>query len=235
MINLANLQQFQAINVLVDPGAIGGPKVVPLAIEVKVSFALSTGKSAHMILAGGHTGSFVPSVAHANSIMTGLSTGAAWTALAGFLGNDMAIFSVTLRDMSAQGLEEFVSTAAQAAGTSTGVAMPFEIALALTFRTTLRGPGHRGRAYIPGWATNALGATNLVAAAAVTAAQNWGLTFASVFAAEGLTHVLALPARSAYTGSTGTSHPARTAHTELVTAVLVRDNHWDSQRRRGLK
>jgi hypothetical protein len=69
----------------------------------------------------------------------------------------------------------------------------------------------------------------------VTSVQNWANGIPAIFTTNGLTLALGLPARSAYTGTTGTPHPARVAATLPVTSLLVRDNHWDSQRRRGLK
>jgi hypothetical protein len=127
------------------------------------------------------------------------------------------------------------STGAATAGTSSGTAMPSEVSIAVTLRTNRTGPGGRGRFYIPGWSNTALGAGDVVAPAAITAINNWLGNLGTAYAGAGLTQGLVLPARQAYTGSTGTSHPARTAQMLPVTGITVRDNHWDSQRRRGLK
>jgi hypothetical protein len=89
--------------------------------------------------------------------------------------------------------------------------------------------------FVPGWATNALGTGNTINPAAVTALGNWGSIIAGALSASGYIWCVGHVARQAYTGSTGTSHPARPAGSVPITTVAVRDNHWDSQRRRGLK
>jgi hypothetical protein len=89
--------------------------------------------------------------------------------------------------------------------------------------------------FIPGWATNALASGNVVAAAAVTALQSWANTLGGTYSANGMPVALGHKARAAYTGTSGTPHPARPAGLVPITNLVVRDNHWDSMRRRGLK
>jgi len=76
---------------------------------------------------------------------------------------------------------------------------------------------------------------NIISPATMTAIQTWANTIVAALAGQGYTLVIGHVARQAYTGSTGTAHPARAAGTVVITSVTVRDNHWDSQRRRGLK
>jgi hypothetical protein len=89
--------------------------------------------------------------------------------------------------------------------------------------------------YIPNWTADAAGGGGVALAAAVTALQNWANTITGALAGQGYTWVIGQPARNGYTGSTGTQHPARAASSQVVTSASVRDAHWDSQRRRGLK
>jgi hypothetical protein len=142
---------------------------------------------------------------------------------------------VDIQDIRQPQLPIYSSTGAGAPGTSAGTELPNEVALVMTLRTGGIGPQNRGRLYIPGWATNALGAGNVVAAGAVTAAGGYQNVINQGLVAGGLSWGLMQPARQAYTGSTGTQHPARTARIVALTVALIRDNHWDSQRRRGLK
>jgi len=235
ILNLANIQQFAAINVLTDPGAIGGPKVIPQAAEITLRWILGNAKFGHNVLIGRYSGTFTGSPAQANSILTALSSGAQWSALAGFLGTTMALNSVTIRDLNTANQPVIASTAAGANGTSTGIEMPNEVAVAVTLRTAFTGPQNRGRMFVPGWASNALGTGNVVTPAAVTALQNWAGIIAGVLSAQSYTWCVGHVARQAYTGSTGTSHPARVAGTVPITTVEVRDNHWDTIRRRGLR
>ena len=235
IVRLENFQQFAAVDLRADPGAIGGPKIVPQCAEVVLLFNVESGKTAHVVLNGRYAGAYAGTVAQAGQIHTALSTGAAWLALDDYLSTSTSFIGVTLRNIAQADLPIVASVTAPTAGTSASAALPSEMAAVITKRTAFTGPSGRGRAYIPGFATNALGAGNVIAAAAVTALQNWANTINGALAAAGYTHVLALPARQAYIGSTGTAHPARAATTRDVTSTPVRDNHWDNQRRRGLR
>lgn len=235
LVNLANLQQFTAVNLLSDPGSTGGPYVVPSCARISILFGEESAKTAHVILVGRYSGAFHGSVAEANAIMTALTTGGAWTALAAFLPTSTFVQGVTIQDVNTASQPIISSTNTGVPGTSASPALPNEVAAVITKRTALIGPQNRGRMYIPGFATNALGTGNVIAAAAVTALQNWANTVGGALSGSGYAHVIGQPARVAYTGSTGTFHPARAATSTVVTSLVVRDNHWDSQRRRGLK
>lgn len=235
IVNLANFEQFTAINVLADPGHIGGPYIVPNAAQISLFWTLEDGKTGHNVLVGRYSGAFSGTQAQANSMATALTTGGAWTALAAFMPTTTIFSGVQIRDVNTGNNPAIGSSGVTAAGTSASPAIPNEVAAVITERTAKAGPQNRGRIYVPGWATNAMGAGNVVAAAAVTALGNWAQTIPTALAAQGYTLVIGQPARAAYVGSTGTSHAARAATSQPVTSLLVRDNHWDSQRRRGLK
>lgn len=234
-INLANLQQFTAINVLSDPGYIGGPKVIPFAAQISLYWSLGNGKGAYNVLTGRYSGAYSGSVAKCNAILTALTTGAQWTALAAHIAPTAALASVLMRDLNAPDQPVIQSSSSGAVGTSSGIELPNEVAAVVTLRTAFTGPEHRGRMYIPGWASSALATGNVMAPAAVTALTNWAGIIAGVLTAQGFTWCVGHPARQAYTGSTGTQHPAREAGTVPIVSVTTRDNHWDTQRRRGLK
>ena len=236
IVRLDTAQQFLAINVLSDPGAIGGPYIVPQCARISLFFNQESGKAGKIILVGRYAGGFAGTPAQAQSILTALNTGAQWTALAAFLPTSTALNNVGIQNVAIAGQPVITATTGGGgAGTSASPSLPNEVAAVITKRTALVGKANRGRMYFPGWATNALGAGNVIAAAAVTALQNWANTVNAALSAQGYTHVIGQPARNAYTGSTGTPHPARAATSVDVTALQVRDNHWDSQRRRGLK
>jgi hypothetical protein len=235
VIALENLQQFTAINLLVDPGAIGGPKVIPSCAEISLIWALGDAKLAFNVLCGRYSGAFSGSQAQANAIATALSSGTQWTAMAAFLAPTVSFVGVRIRDISAANFPFIPSAITAVPGTSAGTELPDETAICLTLRTAFTGPQNRGRLYVPGFATTALATGNVVAAACVTAVQNWGTIIAGVLATNGYTWCVGHQARAAYTGRTGTAHPARAAGSVPITTVSVRDNHWDSQRRRGLK
>jgi hypothetical protein len=234
VVNLANFQQFTAINLLSDPGHIGGPKVIPSCVEVTLQWGLTDGTFGHNVMHAAYGGGFVPTVTIANGLMSALTTGSAWTALASFMPVSGFLASVLLRDLNTAANPIVSATLAGVAGTSPSSAIPDETALVITLRTAKAGRGFRGRIYVPNWATNALGAAGVAASGAVTDLNAWAQTIPGAFSGQGLTLSLGQVARQAYIGSTGTSHPARTATTVPITSLVVRDNHWDSQRRRGL-
>jgi len=235
LIRLDQLQQFAAVNVSRDPGAIGGPVVVPSCAQIVWSGGLESGHLWHIVTYGRYSGTFAGSVAQANSILVGLATSGTFTTLAGFLGANTNFGIVTIRDVNTANAALISSTSAGGVGTSASPSLPNEVSLVATLRTALAGRQNRGRIFFPGWATNALGAGNVVAAAAVTAYQNWVNTIMGVYSGQGYSLAIGQKARQAYTGSTGTSHPARAASSVLVTSINVRDNHWDTVRKRGLK
>ena len=235
VVDLANFQQFTAINVLSDPGAIGGPKVIPNCVEVVLNWLLADLKTAHNVLHGSVTGSFTPTATIAQAIFAGLSTGAPWTGFAGALSTSTKFTGVTLRDLRTANGPLISSTGALVPGTDAGIALPNEVAICATLRTNFAGRANRGRLYLGGISTVQVQADNTFPTAVQTAINTWLNNVAAVLSAQGITWAIAQPARNGYTGSTGTIHPARAAGLVPVTSQLVRDNHWDSQRRRGLK
>lgn len=233
---LDQVDQFTAVNLLSDPGAIGGPYVVPQCARINLIIDLESGKQAHIILVGRYAGGYQGSVAQANTLLAAFTSGAAWTTLATFLASSTGLNRVSVQDVNSPDQAVFVANPTSHAGTSASPAIPNEVSAVITKRTGLLGPANRGRMYFPGWATNALGAGNVIAAAAITALATWATSnVGSALSGSGYTHVIGQPARQAYVGTTGTAHPARAATSSVITTLEVRDNHWDSQRRRGLK
>lgn len=233
--NLANFEQFTAINILVDPGAVGGAKIIPSVAEIDLVWTMAGARAAHIVLHGRYTGLFAGSVAQANAIHTGLTSGAAAVALFSHMGTVTNFNNVNIRDIAQSHQPLISSTASPVNGTGTGNTLPNEMALVVTKHTTLTGQANRGRMYVPNWIVSSVAADNTAIPAVVTDLQTWANTIQGVFNASGYTLVIAQPARNEYTGSTGTSHPARAATSITVSSLFVRDNHWDSQRRRGLK
>jgi hypothetical protein len=237
LVSLDTFQQMAAINVLTDPGAIAGPIVVPSCTQVILRWALTDGKIGHCVLYGRFTGTFGLTQASANTLHNTLTTGGPWSALAPFIAPTASLAGVSFRNVDVPNQALIDSNTAAVPGTSTGTALPDENAVAVTLRTALTGPSFRGRYYVPGWATNAVGAGNVVAAAAVTALGNWSVnTVGPAISQAGLVWVLGLQERAAYTSPlTGRVFPHRAATSVNITSSVVKDNHWDSQRKRGLK
>lgn len=236
LVRLDQLQQFAAVKFSFDPGSIGGPVVIPFGVQVLLTWQVPGGKTGHNVLYGRAVGTPSPTVAQAQAIFSALTTGGLWTALATHLNTSTLLQSVTLTSVHSAGLPSFVSTGSAVAGSNAGLGMPSEVALCVTLRTAGRGPQNRGRMYITGYAVDQVIAGNLVSAAAVTDTAAWANNIKGVLSSQGLTWAIGQQERAAYTGTTGTEHPARAANVNMdVSAAIVRDNRWDSQRRRGLK
>lgn len=235
LINLANVQQFTAINLTLDPGDTGGPVVVPQCAQIVLIWGLADGRTGHNVLYGRYSGGFAGTVAQANGLVSALFGSSQFTALRADMHSTVTAAGVSIRDVNTPDQAIIPSNVGGAAGSSSGSALPSEVAVVITERTALTGRANRGRIFIPGWATTALGAGDTVAAPTVAALTAWAQTIPTAFAAQGYTLVIGHKARLAYIGSTGTSHPARPAGSVPVTSLTVRDNHWDSQRRRGLR
>jgi hypothetical protein len=235
IVNLANFDQFTAINVLSDPGHVGGPVIIPNAVKFILVWTLGDGKSARNVLGGIKTSFTTPSQAIAEQARAAIVGHPNFGPYMAQIAPTASFAAVELQDISVGGSPIYRSTGASTPGTATGTELPNEVALVTTIRTAKVGAQWRGRYYLPGYSSAAIGAGNVITAAAMTAAQNFSVAISAGMGAIGLQWALLQPARAAYTGSSGTQHPARSAHAEPMTTVIVRDNHWDSQRRRGLK
>lgn len=236
IIRLDNLQPFQAVNVLLDPGAIGGKIKIPSCAQVTVNWTLPDAKQAHNVLYGRYSGTLNPTQAMVNAMFSALGSGAGWTGFAGGIATTVSLLSVSIRDVNDIDLPMITSNVAALPGTGIGSSLPSEVAVCITFRTAKAGQSGRGRMYTPPMVVGAGAAGDIIASNIVTGINNWAsANIPAMMSAGGMVHVLGLQERAAYTGSTGTQHPARAATSQPVTSYIVRDNHWDSQRRRGLK
>lgn len=236
LIRLSNLEQFAAVNLNADLGDEGGPVIVPQCAQIVFKWVLDGGRSARNVLYGRYTGAFAGTPAQALAISNALSTGAAFTALRAVLASTTAFWGVSIRDVNTKFQPEIVPTFSGINGTGTGAALPNEVAACVTVRTALAGKQNRGRVFLPGFESGQLAAGNIIGPAAVTAINNWAATWTSAFAASGYTFVIGQKHRVAYTSpKTGVDYPDRPANSVQVVSAVLRDNHWDSQRRRGLK
>ena len=171
----------------------------------------------------------------ANALQTSLNSALTSSGLVPLLHTSSSLFGVGIRDISAAHTTEYVSTGTAVAGTGTGAALPPQTAFVVTLRTGTAGQGGRGRVYLPGFASVADTGNGVATGAVSTACQAFITSLQSGMNAltTPLTFCVARPARAAYTGKTGTSHPARAAGTLPVTAIVSENNVWDTQRRRA--
>lgn len=236
IVDLSAYPQFTAINLLVDPGHTPGPVVVPSCAQITLNWVTDSGKGGHNVLYGRYSGTYAGTQAQANAITAALASGTAWTNIALYLPTTSGLTTVSLRDVNTANNPIVTASSGGALGTSASPSMPNEVSIVGTLRTAKVGPQNRGRMYVPGWATNALAAGNIIAPTLVTNLNAWLATITSILAGQGYTWVIGQPHRAAYTSpKTGRVFPERQATSTPITSAVVRDNHWDSQRRRGLK
>lgn len=216
-----------------DPGYIGGPVVIPQCLEIRLRWTLANGRTAVNVIHGRYTGAPAWSVGAANAIATALSTLLTSSGLISQLHTTTSFAGVDIRDLGVANNAMFSSSNAAVPCTGTGTPLAPQTALVITLRTAKAGPGFRGRYYQCGWASVAQGAGGTAVAGATTALTAWGNGLGGAISPQGALLCIAQKARKAYTGDSGTVHPARNADTVLVTSQNVRNGIWDTQRKRA--
>ena len=211
-----------------------GAQNVPSVIEIRQVISIADGKPASNVFHGFYSGA-APNVATiASALFTSLSN--AWvTNLGPYMDSGSVFERVECRDMTDHTLPIFIGTGTPVAGADATGTMPAEMAIVLTENIAGRGKGMKGRAYLGGWGLFADAGGGVIKAATVTALNNYGTAVAGAITAQALVPCVAQVARVQYQGLTGTIHQSRPAGHVNVSTYTCRDNHWDSQRRRGLR
>jgi len=205
-------------------------------MQVRWIWVLPTGVAAYNVTHARYTPPFPGTTTMADNLSIALQNLFTSAALPQWFPTNTTLAGVDLRDIN-QANQPLInrSTGAQVVGTSTSLPMPTEVAIALTLRTALTGQSNRGRIFIPGWAANAAAVGAVIAPLLMTDLATFANGLRGVYTGQGLTLVIAQPARNGYTSpTTGRVHPARSATSIDVANVVVRDNHFDTVRRRGL-
>lgn len=217
-----------------DGGRIPGAAAVNAVLEIRQIISLENGKPASNVFHGFYTTPPANIQTVANALFTSLSN--AWaTALGAHMSVGTVFERVEVRDMTAPTNPIFIGTGTPVSGNDATGAIPAEMSAVLTENVALRGKGLKGRAYLAGWGNSANGAGGVIGATTVTAINTYGTAVQSAITAQGLQPCVAQVARQQYTGLTGTLHQLRPMGHALVNSYTCRDNHWDSQRRRGLR
>lgn len=222
-----------------DGGKIPGPFNVPSVIEIRAQMALPNTKLSFFALHGAYTTPPANMQALATALFNALSS--AWgTNLASLCPPQTIFQNVYVRDMTSYLNPVYTGTGTAVPGSSASPAMPAGAAIVLTEQIASRGRGMKGRIYTGGYATNADGGGGTISAAAQTGLNAFCTAIFNAITGQSLTPCVAQPARYQYQGVTGTVHPARGSvgpppvgtHVN-VSAYVLRDNIWDSQRRRS--
>lgn len=172
-----------------------------------------------------NAGSIAITQALTNTLDTAIKAGLTSSALATELSTLVSLATVTLKDLRSANAPEFVGTAAPVLGTGTGDLLPQQVSLVVTLRTAFSGKHFRGRVYLWGFteARNTAGGAYIGGpnpVAFVTAIK-------SALVANSLDlGVLSRPQPTLPVPWAGQITP--------VSAVVLRDQGWDTQRRRAI-
>lgn len=229
-----------------DPGHIPGPVFIPSCAAVRLWWQLPNGKRAFNVLHGRYASPPIVTQAALNSFFTSIRALFTSSGLDDVLDVNTHLTNVGIRDMAQDttggsggvpaGFSEVVSSNAGIAGAAVGgQPMPPQVALVVTLHTGNSGQANRGRVYLPGFNSIANGAGGAITDGARDAAQAFISGLDTLMDGIGLNICIAHPARQAYPGrgDPPVQHPARTAHTVLVTGILTLNNVWDTQRMRA--
>jgi hypothetical protein len=216
-----------------DAGKIKGAQPVPNAIEIQIRQTGANGKSANFTCHGQYTTTPPSLQTLASALATAIGT--AWTNnLAPVMAPASQYSGVWVRDMANVNNPIVVANVTAIPGTGTGSPLPPEVCIVLTENITIRGKGMKGRMFLSGFLDSAGGAGGTISGAGEAAVSGFGTALFGAIQAQSLTPCVAQVARQTYIGLTGTQHAGRTAKPVAVQSYTLRNNEFDTQRRRGL-
>lgn len=220
--------------------------VVPNSAQLRIVWGLSGSSiSAVNVLGLSITGSVTFDQTLANTLDAMVKAAFTSSTLNAHVHPSHTLFAAAVRDVRTADQPEYFGTGAQVAGTEPSAdPLPTGIALVVSLKTARAGPSGRGRVYLTGFTEADNTTAHIASAALITAAGNFISTIRTNLGTSGL--ALAVLARAAERKAVTTetfhadgsvssvveNHPARSASSAVVTSVVVRNNLWDSQRRR---
>jgi hypothetical protein len=215
-----------------SPGYIAGPLVIPETVQVRLKWFLPNGRTATNVFHGIVADGFANSVIACNFVYGAIAAWGDIDTYFDFLASTTSFLGVDIRDIRTPAQSIMESDGAAVPGTGTGNALPEEVSLVCTLRTALAGRAHRGRTYLCGFDDSTLDAQGHAVSGLTASAQalveqvQVGMTAAGI--AMGVGH----RGHAEYVNEKGATVAAELPGTDLVTQIRVRDNVFDSQRRR---
>lgn len=217
--------------------------VIPNCIEVRLLWIINGQGAVNVLHATAPAGTVV-NQALANTLGAAIKT-AFTTNLGTLMSGGSALARVGLRDLRTANQTEFLDTGAVTGGTGTGDPLPGSVAACATLRTALSGKSFRGRVYIGGFNETVNDSSGAASGASSTALVSFISAIQSAMTTSSLTMAVASRPAERYTIVKTTFHNdgsttvktlvngnARAGAATPVTAVQVRSNSWESQRRR---
>lgn len=221
----------------------GPPLVIPNTIQVRLLWALSGQLGVNVL--HGTVGALAVTQGLAETVGAAIKSSFSST-LAAHFNSSNALVRVGLRDLRNPNMTEFLDTGALIGGSHVADALPTQNAACITLRTASSGKSFRGRVYISGFTEDDNDVNGLTASAGNIAAANFLIAVQANLLTNGIT--LAVASRPAEekiltettnhvdgttTVRTLSHQTAKSGQSTRVTAIVVRDANWQSQRRRS--
>lgn len=199
--------------------------IVPNAAQMRLIWALGGQLYALNVMGVVNTGAVSITQALTNTIGAAIKTALTSSGLGGLLNTTVTLANVGLRDIRTANQAEFLDTGGAVAGTAVTGLLPPQTALVVTLRTAQAGRSYRGRVYLPGFDEGNNSATGTATAA--VSPVTFVSSVKSALVTSGLDlGVLSRPAPDAI--------PPRSGFITPVTSMVLRDQVWDTQRRRAV-
>jgi hypothetical protein len=215
-----------------SPGYIPGPLVIPATVQVRFHWFLPNSRVATNVMHAIVPDGFVPDTIACNTIMAAVG---GWTDIDtyfDFLAPTTSLLRVDIRDIRERDQAIFEGDGAAIPGTGIANALPEEVALVVTLRTGLAGPAHRGRVYLCGYDSSALDADGHAVPGLTAAAKALVEQISTGMSDAGMSLGVGHRGHAEYINAKGATVLEELPGTDLVTQIRVRDNVFDSQRRR---
>jgi len=215
-----------------SPGYIPGPLVIPNTFQVRLIWALSNGRIATNVLHALVDEGTEASVGMANSYFDSLAIDVDVVDYLQYLPTTVSLLRVDIRDLRAPSAPIVESDSAAVPGTGAGDPLPQGVALVATLRTALAGRSHRGRTYLTGFDDTTLDAvghaTGALTASALGFMNSVKTNMLSAIGSMAVGH----RGHAEYINAKGGTVAEELPGSDPITTVIIRDNVFDSQRRR---
>lgn len=194
------------------------PLVIPNAVLVRLIWTNGGTPYAVNVLGARNPGAVSITQALTNTVGSAIKGAVASSGLADELSNVVALANVGMRNIAIANQPEFLDAAVPAGGVAAVALLPPQVSLCVTLRTALAGRSFRGRVFLPGFTED----SNDTGGSASADARTAGVAFITAVqdALDGSGLNLAVLSRTVPTATD-------------VSAILVRDAVWDTQRRRA--
>jgi len=216
-----------------SPGYIPGKLVIPATFQVRLLWQLPNSRAATNVLHAIVPDGLVNSQGLADALFGTIAGDGTTAGYFAFLSSQTALQAVDIRDLRTESQGLFQSTPGAVPGGGVANALPEEVALVCTLRSDLAGRAHRGRIYLTGFDASSIDAQGHAVAGLTLAAELWvNSALLGSFNFVGMTMAIAHRGHNAYVNKLGNTVPAEATGSDRVTQTIVRDNIFDSQRRR---